>query len=88
MKYERISRAISQMLLVSLLSVSFHPLAFAEAMRPSVVQAVRVVQDDDALLAIIELDGMAVYTQSTLPQPPRLIVDIKNAVQTIRPLSR
>jgi general secretion pathway protein D len=56
--------------------------------RPIVLHAVRAVQGDDALLVLIELDGLAVFTQSTLSQPPRFILDIKNAVQTIRPLNR
>ena len=88
MKYKRVSSIISKMLMVSLFSFSFQPFVLAVTERPIVLQAVRLVEDDDALLAVIELDGIAVFTQSTLSKPERIIIDIKNTVQTMRALSR
>ena len=88
MSFARISGAICPWLILSLLSVNWHPLFAATSTRPVAVQAVRVVPDDEAIVVIIELDGSAAFTQSTLPQPPRFLVDIKNAMQTIRPLNR
>ena len=88
MKYKRVSSIISKMLMVSLFSFSFQPFVLAVTERPIVLQAVRLVEDDDALLAVIELDGIAVFTQSTLSKPARIIIDIKNTVQTMRALSR
>ncbi|MFN0119405.1 MAG: secretin N-terminal domain-containing protein [Blastocatellia bacterium] len=88
MKYKRVSHAISHWLLVCLFSFSLQPFALAVNVRPLVLQAVRVAEDEDALLVSLELDGIAAFTQSTLPNPARIVVDIRNAVQTIRPLSR
>ena len=88
MKYKRVSSAISKMLMISLFSFSFQPFVLAVTVRPIVLQAVRIAEDDDALLVVIELDGIAVFTQSTLSKPARIIIDIKNTVQTMRALSR
>ena len=91
MKFPRVSCIVyfwHHCLIVSLFSCSWQPLIAATSPRPVVVSAVRVVPEDEALVVIIELDSIAAFTQSTLPKPARFIVDIKNAMQTIRPLNR
>jgi general secretion pathway protein D len=88
MKCKRVSRAISHWLMVCLFSCHLQPVVLAVNVRPLVLQAVRMAEDEDTLLVIIELDGIAVFTQSALSNPARIVVDIRNAVQTIRPLSR
>ncbi len=47
------------------------------------VSGVRVRQDNGALLVTIEMDSTASVQQFTLPNPHRIVIDIRNARQTI-----
>jgi general secretion pathway protein D len=78
---------ISHLLIACQLCFSVSPYALA-ATRFVRVQAVRITLEDGAMMAVIELDSIAAFTHSTLSNPPRVIVDIKAALQTIRPLAR
>ncbi len=64
MKFKRVSHAISPWLIVGLLSVSFQPRIFAVTMRPLVMQSVRVVQDDDALIVGGHHEAVAVWART------------------------
>jgi general secretion pathway protein D len=73
------------LLLVGLLS-GHSLLAQAAPVIAASVRAVRVAAEGGAMVAVIELDGRAAFKHSTLPNPPRVIVDIGGAIQTMRPL--
>ncbi|HEX4945511.1 MAG TPA: secretin N-terminal domain-containing protein, partial [Blastocatellia bacterium] len=87
MNYRKTTRGISRVLIACQLCFSLAPYGLATARWVS-VQAVRITNEDGAMVAVIELDGVAAFAHSTLSHPPRIVVDIKAAVQTIRSLHR
>lgn len=50
------------------------------------VREVRLLKDGGTLVAAIELDGQAEYSSFTLPDPSRIIVDIREASNAVPPV--
>jgi general secretion pathway protein D len=80
----RLIRKSFGLLLVGLLSG--HGLPMLAAPSAASVRAVRVAAEGGAMVAVIELDGHASFKHSILANPPRVIVDVGGATQTMRPL--
>lgn len=57
-------------------------------LRPATtLREMRVIRDGGQMVATMELDGAPQFTAFTLPQPERIVIDLKATQQTIGALS-